>query len=77
VVNSSYGTTSLAFAATAAFNFEFDLDYGGLSGQDNLRFTEKSDRDSSAHYKGSSAKGSGTCKVYVKSEYGDIRVSRN
>ena len=77
VVNSSYGTTKLAFADAAGFNFEFDLEYGSLSGQENLRFTEKSDSGSSAHYKGSSNKGSGACKVYVKSEYGDIKINRN
>ncbi|MFP9100403.1 DUF4097 family beta strand repeat-containing protein [Flavobacterium sp. RHBU_24] len=77
VVNSTYGTTKLAFADAARFTFEFELDYGSLSGQENLKFSEKSDKDSSAHYKGSSNTGSGACKVYVKSEYGDIKINRN
>lgn len=77
VVNSSYGTTNLAFADATGFTFEFDLDYGGISGKELLRFTEKSEKDTSSHYKGSSAKGSGACKVYVTTQYGDIKISRS
>lgn len=77
VINSTYGGTNLAFAGNAGFTFEFALEYGGLSGQQNLKFTEKTEKNTEAHYKGSSASGSGACRVYVKSEYGDIRVSRN
>lgn len=75
-VNSSYGGTRLAFAGEAGFTFEFDVEYGSLTGKEHLKFTEKSDKDISAHYKGS-APGNGQCKVFVKAEYGDIKISRN
>lgn len=77
VVNSTYGTTRLGLAGSLGFNFEFRLEYGSLSGKDLLKFTEKSEKDFSSYYKGTSASGSGQCKLYGKSEYGDIKLSRN
>lgn len=76
-INSTYGSTRIGIAAGTDFSFDFDLEYGSLSGKEFLKFTEKSEKDFSSHYKGTSTRGSGQCKIYAKSEYGDIRINRN
>lgn len=77
VVNSTYGGTRLGVGADTGFTFEFSTEYGGLNGKELLKFTEKTEKDFSAHYKGSSIRGNGQCKIYAKAEYGDIKISRN
>lgn len=77
VVKGTYSEIKLGFAPETAFSFEFDTEYGGLGGKELLNFSEKTEKDIKAHYVGSSKAGEGNCKVYAKSEYGEIRISRN
>lgn len=77
VVNGEYSEIKLGFAPDTAFSFEFDTEYGGLSGKELLNFSEKTEKDFKAHYVGTGKGGSGNCKVYAKSEYGEIKISRN
>ena len=56
-----------------SFDFEIDLDYGGLNGDDDsFEFNMKSERSTSKHYKGyKNTKNSGNL-IRIKSDYGSV-----
>ncbi|KGO93560.1 hypothetical protein [Flavobacterium subsaxonicum] len=74
-INTSYGSASVKYDADATFDFEFYLDYAGLSGKDGLKFTEKTEKNTSSHYKGYYRSTGGT-RIYIKSEYGGITLRK-
>lgn len=75
-INASYSNILVNFNESVAFDFEFNLEYGHLRGASGLKFTEKSDRDFTARYKGYN-KAPGVNRMYIKSEYGDINLGKN
>ncbi len=74
-INASYSGIRLNYNETVPFDFEFNLEYGGLSGTAGLKFTEKRDSDNSARYKGY-YKSPGVNRIYIRSEYGDINLGK-
>ncbi|MUV04499.1 hypothetical protein GN157_12340 [Flavobacterium rakeshii] len=72
----TYTNININFNENYAYNFEFDLQYGSLRGSNNLNFTEKNIRNTSANYKGYYKK-NGANKVYITSQYGNINLGRN
>lgn len=76
-ITTDYSDIKLGFSPDMGFSFECDLQYGGLSGKDYLNFIEKIEKNSSAHYKATSDRGAGNCKVRINSEYGGVKIFRN
>lgn len=74
-INATYSDIMVSYNENVPFDFEFKLEYGDFNGGAGFKFTERSDRDNSAHYKGYN-KSSGVNRMYIKSEYGDINLSR-
>lgn len=74
-INSSYSDITVNYNESVSFDFEFNLEYGNLRGTSGLKFTEKSDRDNSAHYKGY-YRTQGVNRMYIRSEYGNINLGK-
>jgi len=74
-INSTYTNVKVKYDADYAFDFEYQLEYGNLNGAGDLKFSEKSEKDTRASYKGY-YKSSGTNRMYVKTQYGNIILSR-
>lgn len=74
-INSTYGNIKVKYNDDYAFDFEYQLDYGNLSGKTDLKFTEKSEKDARASYKGYN-KSSGTNRMYIKAQYGNISLNK-
>lgn len=75
-INTTYTTVRLKYPQSYPFDFEFQLNYGSLSGADDLNFQQKSEKSMSAYYKGY-YKSPGKNKIYIKASYGDIKLSKS
>ncbi|MHA3787142.1 hypothetical protein ACX0HA_02950 [Flavobacterium hauense] len=75
-INATYSNITVNYNENVPFDFEFYLEYGKLRGSSGLKFTEKSDRDFTARYKGYN-KTQGVNRFYIRSEYGDINLGKN
>lgn len=75
-IDSAYTNVNISTAPDYYYDFEFSLEYGGLSGGNGLTFTEKKEKDYSSYYKGFYKKSGGN-KISVKSEYAGIQLKRN
>jgi len=75
-INATYTNVTVKYDEAFAFDFEFKLEYGNLSGTSGLKFTEKKERDFSSSYKGS-YRSSGENRMYIKAEYGNINLGKN
>ena len=74
-INCKYTNVELWLSDNYAFDYEFSLSYGNLNTRLPLTHTEKKERNTSAYFKGHYKK-SGTNKVYVSSEYGNVKLGR-
>lgn len=74
-INAAYTNITVNYREGFAFDFEFHLEYGSLRGAGGFKFTEKTDKDNKAHYKGYNGR-AGANRVFIKSEYGDINLGR-
>jgi len=74
-VVASYADVRLNYDANIAFDFEFTGQYGDVSGLENLRITEKATKSSSSMYKGY-YRTSGVGRMYIKTQYGDVSLSK-
>ena len=72
-INASYTNVSITYNPGTPFDFEFSLEYGNLRGGNGFKFTERSERDNKAHYKGYYIK-PGVNRMYIKNEYGDVNL---
>lgn len=75
-INATYSNITVNYNENVPFDFEFSLEYAKLRGASGLKFTEKSDRDFTARYKGYN-KTQGINRFYIKTEYGDINLGKN
>lgn len=75
-INVSYTNVSVRYDENYAFDFEYRLEYGDLSGIGGLKFTEKNVRDTSASYKGY-YRSSGVNRMFIRSEYGNISLNKS
>jgi hypothetical protein len=77
VIRGDYANIAIKYDANAAFDFTFDLEYGNLKGAQDLKILEKkkSDEDATSHYKGY-YRTSGSGRMIIKSEYGDISLTK-
>lgn len=75
-INASYTNVTVKYEEDYAFDFEFHTEYGNVNGTGGFKFTEKSVRDTSASYKGYN-RSSGTNRMYIKTEYGNISLGKS
>ena len=75
-INTTYSNIIVHYPDDYAYDFEFYIEYGSLTGASSLKFTEKREKDNTNYYKGY-YKNSGVNRVFIKSEYGDINLGRN
>jgi hypothetical protein len=75
-INSSYMGIDFEFNPNYNFDFEFSTQYGGVSDTSGIQYTTKQENDNRGYYKGY-YKNSGLNKVYIKTEYGQINLSKN
>lgn len=72
-INATYTNVVISYSEGTPFDFEFNLEYGNLRGASGFKFTERSEKDNKAHYKGYYIK-PGVNRIYIKNEYGDINL---
>ncbi|WP_417352613.1 hypothetical protein [Flavobacterium alkalisoli] len=75
-INSTYTNVNINMSENFSFDFDFSLEYGNLNGYKGLNFTQKNIKNTSAQYKGYCKK-SGTNKVSINCEYGNINLGSN
>lgn len=75
-INSSYTNIDLGLSEGFAFDFDFTLSYGNLSGGSGLIFSEKKEKNNDAYYKGY-YKNSGVSRMIIKTDYGDIKLRKS
>lgn len=74
-INASYSSVSVNYNNAAPFDFELSTEYGGITGISGFRITDKREKDNKLYYKGY-YKNSGVNKIFIKSEYGDINLTK-
>jgi len=74
IVN-TYADVKINFDAEISFDFEVNGQYSDVSGLNNFKVTEKVVKSSSSSYKGY-YKSSGTGRLYIKSQYGDVSLNK-
>ena len=72
-INASYTNVAINYDVNTPFDFEFDLEYSNLRGGSGFKFTERSEKDNKAHYKGYYIK-PGVNRIYISNEYGDVHI---
>ena len=74
-INSAYTGISLGFADDYPFDFEIQADYADVSGTNGFKYSLKNEKDNSRLYKGY-YKSTGINKLFIKSDYGHIKLNR-
>lgn len=74
-INSEYTNISLGLADDFPFDFEIKTEYAGVDGRNGFKYTYKSEKDFTNHYKGYYRQ-SGINKLYIKSEYGNVKLNK-
>ncbi|WP_294824956.1 DUF4097 family beta strand repeat-containing protein [uncultured Flavobacterium sp.] len=74
-VNASYTSVNIMYNNAAPFDFELSTEYGGISGVNAFKFTDKREKDNKLYYKGY-YKSSGVNKIFVRTKYGDINLTK-
>lgn len=76
-INSSYAGIKLGFNSGATFNFNLDLSYAGLSGEDNFNVTLSEKNGSRKKYQGYAGAQSSGNQVNIRSSYGGVTFRKN
>lgn len=71
----TYADVSIKYDAEIAFDFEINGSYSDANGLGAFKVTEKTQKSSSSSYKGY-YKTSGTGRMYIKSQYGDVNLTK-
>ncbi len=74
-INATYSAVTITYNDAAPFDFEFTTEYGGVRGISGFKLTDKKEKDNKAYYKGY-YKSSGVNKIFIRSEYGDINLTK-
>lgn len=74
-INSEYTNVNLGFSDDYPFDFEIITEYAGIDGRTGFKYTYKNEKDFTNHYKGYNRQ-SGVNKLYIKSDYGHIKLNR-
>ncbi len=77
IINSDYTGIKVGYDPGFNFNFEFDLEYAGLSGDDDFEFSKKRVKSSEKYYLGHYGSSNASAKVYINSEYGGVKFYKN
>lgn len=72
-IECNYSKTKINCNSDFGFDFEIDTNYGILKENMGLKFTEKSEKNTSKSYKGSSA-ATGNVKIKIESNYGSVNL---
>ncbi len=76
-INSDYAGIKIGYDPSFNFNFEFDLEYAGLSGDEDFDFTKKRVESSQKYYTGYYGDSNSKGKVIINSEYGGVKFFKN
>lgn len=74
-INSEYTNISLGLADDFPFDFEILTEYAGVDGRNGFKYNYKNEKDFTNHYKGFYRQ-SGINKLYIKSEYGNVKLNK-
>lgn len=74
-INASYTSVNFTYNDAMPFDFELITEYGGIHGTGGFKVTDKKEKDFKLYYKGY-YRNSGVNKVFIKTEYGDINLTK-
>lgn len=76
-INSDYAGIKIGYDPGLDFNFEFDLEYAGLSGEEDFEIAKKRVQSSEKYYIGHHGNSNTKSKIMINSEYGGVKFFRN
>ena len=76
-INSDYSGIKIGYAPNLRFDFELDLDYAGLNGDNDFKFTEKTNQSHSKYYTGYYGSLNSGSKITIDSKYGGVTFYKN
>lgn len=76
-INSDYTGIKVGYDASISFDFEIDLEYAGLSGEEDWEVNKRRVESSSKFYKGFYGSANSGNTVTINSEYGGVKFYKN
>ncbi len=77
VIDSDYVHIKIGYASGYNFNFDFNLSYGSLKGDDDLEFSHKETKSTSKKYRGYRGNSTSGNTIKINSSYGGVSLSKN
>lgn len=77
MIDSDYVHIKLGYAPGYNFNFDFNLSYGSLKGDDNLEFSNKEVKSTNKKYRGYHGNSTSGNLIKIKSSYGGVSLNKN
>ena len=72
-IDCNYSKTKINCNADFGFDFDISTNYGSLKENLNVKYSEKSEKNTSKNYKGSSL-ATGNAKINIESNYGNVNL---
>lgn len=76
IINADYARISLGLSEGLTFNFELDLNYSSLKGEDLFQYTNKSEENSSKLYLGHFGKKDSGNTLKINANYGGVTFTK-
>ena len=77
VIDSDYVNIKIGYASGYNFNFDFNLSYGSLKGDDGLEFSNKETKSTSKKYRGYHGNSTSGNTIKIHSSYGGVSLNKN
>lgn len=76
-ISSDYAAIKLGIASDWTFDFEIETEYAGLKSDFELNYLKKIKENNENYYKGSYGNSIDKGKLYIKSDYGGVKLIKN
>lgn len=76
-IKSDYMKITIGYESGYSFDFELDLEYASLRGDDGFEFSKKIVKSSDKYYKGHNGKANSGNRINITSDYGSVNFDRN
>ncbi len=76
-VQSDYAAVKLGIASDWSFDFEVETEYAGFKSELELDYLKKIKENNDGYYKGSYGNSTEKGRLYIKSDYGGVKLTQN
>lgn len=77
IIQSDYTGIKIGYSSDFQFTFSIDLEYAGLSGEEDFEIVKKRIESSDKHYEGYRGSSSAKSNININSEYGGVSFNQN